>query len=149
MNRARILTLVAVVSICGAATVSPAREGEPARYVPTDAERARWTMSDLRTLGIALEAFRTDNGRYPTAATLEEAIAAIEPIYVRKAPASDAWGTPLRYIAVQGGAGYLIASAGSDARFEESSWTAEGEAASYDGDAVLKDGRLTRGWAYR
>lgn len=53
--------------------------GDPFLRPHTDAERARWTLADLRTLGMALEANRTDNGAYPEATTIEEMVAAIQP----------------------------------------------------------------------
>lgn len=141
--------MLAVSALCLSTTPLPAPEeaGEP--YVPTDAERARWTMADMRTLAIALSAFHTDNGRYPDGETLQAAIPDIEPSYVRKAPSRDAWGTPFKYVPDPGGSGYLLVSAGADLAFDASTWSTETKAASFGEDAVVRTGDFTRVWVYR
>lgn len=122
---------------------------DAARYDPTDAERARWTVADLETLAAALEAYRGDNGIYPRAGTLEEMIDLIEPMYVRKAPLVDAWGTPFVYIVSEDGAEYTLASAGADRQHSPDSWRFEETSGNLNADAVVACGVLTRDWPYR
>ena len=144
-----VTTFVALIFALGPAEPVGAGGSDPDGYLPTDAERARWTFFDMRSLGIAMEAYRTDNGVFPDAATLEEAIAAIEPIYIRKAAVHDAWGTRFKYVPEPDGAGYMIVSAGADLEFKEESWPHDGEAEQFEEDAVLKSGKFTRSWALR
>jgi len=40
-------------------------------YMPTDAERARWTMFDMRSWKTAFDAYKMDHGAYPNATTFE------------------------------------------------------------------------------
>ncbi len=150
MRRAAFVSMfVLAILVLGAAGPAGAGRSGPDAYAPTDAERARWTIFDMRSLGIAMEAYRIDNGVFPDAATLEEAIAAIEPVYIRKAPVHDAWGTRFRYIPEPEGAGYTIVSAGADLEFADETWTHDGEAEDFNEDAVLRDGKLVRSWAHR
>ena len=116
---------------------------------PTDAERARWTMADMRTLAIALGAYHLDNSAFPAGETLKDAIPKFEPTYVRKAPVRDAWGTPFKFTSTPDGSGYTLISAGANRRFDESSWSAEGENEEYGEDAVIRNGDFLRTWAYR
>jgi hypothetical protein len=124
--------------------------GEPPKpYLPTDAERARWTMSDLRTLATAVEAYALDNKTYPAAATLDALIPMIEPIYVRKAPVVDAWGHPYVYVASADRKSYRLVSAGADGATDAKSWDAAGALKSFDEDAVVSSGAFSRSWPYR
>ena len=66
---------------------------------PTDAERARWTMSDMRSLATALEAYAKDRDSYPSGASFSVVVASIQPNYIRKAPTRDAWGHDFHYTA--------------------------------------------------
>lgn len=117
-------------------------------YIPNDAERARWTMADMRSLGIALAAHQIDNGQYPRG-SLEEMIAEIEPEYIRKAPSTDAWGTSYAYVVSEDRTSYQIVSAGADRTFDESSWPERGEIPDFSGDAILQNGKLVKPWPYR
>ena len=114
-------------------------------YVPTDAERARWTMGDMQTWRICLEAYKIDHGSYPPASSVEELRAMVEPIYVKRAPLTDAWGNPYRYSVDAGGAARII-SAGADGKFDEPTWSIEGQSDSYDADAVMSP---TARWMFR
>lgn len=118
-------------------------------YVPTDAERARWTMSDMRSLATAVEAYAIDYKVYPTAATLEALLPLIQPSYIRKAPAIDAWGHAYVYVPASDGHSYRLVSAGSDGKTDPSSWGVAGPLSSFDDDAVLESGSVTRPWPFR
>ena len=65
-------------------------------YVPSDAERARWTMHDMMSWKTVFEAYYTDHKEYPHISTVEEARAIGEPTYIKAAPMHDAWGNPYR-----------------------------------------------------
>ncbi len=111
-------------------------------YAPTDAERARWTMHDMRSITIAAEAYRTDHGALPEAASLDELTPMLSPMYIATMPKNDAWGTPLR---VESSAdGLRVISAGSDARFDPETWTLDGPLTSFADDAMITGPRQFR-----
>ena len=114
-------------------------------YSPTDAERARWTMQDMKSWMIVFEAYKADHKEYPHVTTLEEARAIGEPIYIRVAPMHDAWGHPYRVEA--DGATFRIVSAGADGVFQ-SDVSQKGPMKSYNDDAVgTNEGKwLVRYW---
>lgn len=55
----------------------------------------------------------------------------------------DPWGTPLHIESIPG-RGYVIAAAGSDLRFDRSSWDKAAKTKSTADDVVLRDGALVR-----
>jgi len=81
------------------------------------------TMADIRSLGTALEAYASDNNQYPKTTD------ALVPKYIKFVPTMDGWGHELRYTCIKDTAspqsdtcaGYAIASAGKDGRFERDS----------------------------
>ena len=120
-------------------------------YIPTDAERARWTMQDMRSWSIVLSAYQKDYGKLPEAPTLEALVALIQPVYIRYAPVTDAWGNPYRVALDQNGLVRGVVSAGADGKFDEKTWLQTGEQESFDADAVATAGtaRMYRHWQYR
>jgi Type II secretion system (T2SS), protein G len=105
-------------------------------YMPTDAERARWTLDDMLSWRTAIEAYATDYGFYPDAKTLEELRADVQPRYILHAPMHDAWGNPFRYERDEK-VGFRFISAGADGTFDPASWTVGGKRTSFDDDAVV------------
>ncbi len=103
-------------------------------YIPTDAELARWTYSDMRSWMIVFEAYKADHNEYPHVKTIEEARASAEPTYIRHAPLTDAWGHAYRIEA--DGKTFRVVSAGGDGIFQPESWSTPGVTSSYDDDAV-------------
>jgi len=103
------------------------------------------SLAGARSLATAVEAYKIDHQRYPAAKNAEELRASIEPTYIGTAPTTDAWGTPILYRVSDDGRSYVIASAGSDRKFDEDSWTAGFTTSSKD-DLVLKSGGFTREW---
>jgi hypothetical protein len=134
------------MALLGLVTVGSLVAGSSARrYDATDAERARWTYHDMRSISIAFESYKKDHGRYPEAASLEDLRQPLAP-YVRALPTHDAWGTEFR-LTCRHGEGFQVVSAGSDGRFEEASWTSGGEQHDFASDAVLEAGyRFVRSW---
>ena len=118
-------------------------------YVPTDAERARWTMQDMNSWKICFAAYKQDHGKYPEVKSASEAKAAFEPVYISHLPLTDAWG---RAYAVESGADvFTVASAGADGNFDRKSWSTPDGALPFDADAVASnEGRwLVRRWNQR
>jgi hypothetical protein len=115
-------------------------------YLPTDAERARWTMQDMNSWKICFAAYKQDHGKYPEVKSAEEARAAFEPVYIAHLPMTDAWG---RAYAIESSAStFTVASAGADGKFDKQSWSTAGVLQSFDEDAVAtNEGRwLLRHW---
>ena len=118
-----------------------------AAYNPTDADRARWTMSDMMSWRIAIQAYATDHGSYPNVKTLEELRNAVQPMYIVSAPMVDAWGNPYRYES-ESATQFRLISSGADGIFDPSSWSTPAKGLTYDSDAVVSnEGRwLARAW---
>jgi len=140
-----LLLLAATIGFTGPSSL----EAMPHGYVPSDAERARWTMSDMRSLATALEAYAKDHHAYPTSASFEALVPSIQPSYIRKAPGVDAWGSAYIYAPGPDGQSYRLASGGADGRTDPPSWGVAGPLASFDDDAVLDSGSVTRPWPFR
>lgn len=147
MRSIKLVVMGTVVASVAAFAGAPHR-GSAEAYIPSDAERARWTMSDMRSLATAIEAYAVDEKQYPSATTIEGLIAVIQPRYMRKAHATDAWGHAFLYVPADDRQSYRLVSAGSDGRTDASSWTAAGPLVSFDQDAVLEAGRTTRPWPF-
>lgn len=118
-------------------------------YVPTDAERARWTTFDMNSWAIVLDAYYKDTNRFPDAATFEELINKVQPVYIRVAPARDAWGRAYSYGVTADGSSCTLASAGSDGQFESDPSGEAARLSDFADDAIIKDGKLVRGWEFR
>lgn len=107
-----------------------------------DVYHAITTVRDMYSVGVALEAYHQDNGRYPAA----DLRTALEPVYVRRLELSDAWGTELKYLVDPQGRDYRLVSAGSDRKFDESTWEHPALLTSSAEDAVFA-GHFVRKWA--
>lgn len=79
----------------------------------TDRAAQTRVKADLDTLGQAIDMYRLENMRYPTA---QEGLNALVPNYVRRLP-NDPWNSPYVYVTPgPNGAPYRIASLGADKR---------------------------------
>lgn len=81
------------------------------------AKRLWWekTMSDMRILAAALEAWATDHDeKYPQSGTWEELRKDLEGNYVKELPEKDSWGTRFLYVVTADREGYRIVSADAD-----------------------------------
>jgi Bacterial type II secretion system protein G./Uncharacterized protein conserved in bacteria (DUF2059). len=112
----------------------------------TTAQPEMATLRDLRTIATCLEARATDTNEYPTVLTVEELKPLLEPVYVRRLPLVDAWGTPYAY--VSDGRSYRVVSAGADRRFEPASRHLDPSEApprpmdDLDADIIFQDGNF-------
>lgn len=75
--------------------------------------KAERTMADMRTIAVALEAYATDNERFPEG-SFEEIAKLIAPTYIRTVPMKDAWGNDYVYLVSADRSEYRIVSPGSD-----------------------------------
>jgi hypothetical protein len=115
-------------------------------YVPTDLERARWTMGDMVSWRICFAAYKQDHGKYPEAKSAEEAKTAFEPVYIAHLPMTDTWGNA--YAVDSNANSFTVVSAGADGKFDKQSWSTGGTLQSFDDDAVAtNEGKwLFRHW---
>ena len=105
-------------------------------YNPTDAERARWTMFDMRSWKTAFDAYKSDHGQYPSVNSLEQARLAVEPLYIKRSPMTDAWGNSYRI--ESDGKSFRVISAGADGVFQADT-SAGGVLQSFNDDAVINE----------
>lgn len=92
------------------------------------AARETTAKSQIEMFGAALDAYRLDNGRYPSteqglvalwqAPIVEPRAANWRGPYLRKQPPLDPWGAPYQYRApgTQSGGGYDLVSLGADGK---------------------------------
>ncbi|MEA2489766.1 MAG: Type secretion system protein [Acidobacteriota bacterium] len=106
---------------------------------------AAGTLGDARAIQTCLEAYLSDYGHYPAAATIEDLKTALSPIYIREFPDKDQWGTLFLYEVSADGKAYTIASAGSDGKFDRAAWKAGYSVHSAD-DLVYRNGGFIKEW---
>ena len=116
-------------------------------YSPSDAERARWTMQDMRSWAICLKAHKIDHGQYPVASSMDELRKAVEPTYIAVAPMRDAWGTPFQGSSTA--EAYQVVSAGSDGELSPDQWATAAKDIDFAADALIEQTggmMLRRSW---
>jgi len=122
--------------------------GDTPKYEPKVVDQwylAVHTIADAKSIRTAIEAYAIDHNRYPAAKSMDELRPLIEPVYIRTAPMTDAWGTPFIYRGSADGRSFTIASAGSDRKFDESTWSSAGYTMSSKEDLVYQ-GDTEREW---
>ncbi|HEX3580869.1 MAG TPA: DUF2059 domain-containing protein [Thermoanaerobaculia bacterium] len=79
-------------------------------------QRHPWerTMRDMRTIATAVEAYATDENKYPPESELKKVLV---PTYIKELPEKDGWGNAYYYEASTDGQHYRVASAGADNNF--------------------------------
>jgi general secretion pathway protein G len=118
-----LLIVVAIIGILAAIAV-------PNLMTAMHRARAKRTMSDMRTIGQAWEAYSIENNGYSAAGmeidrptgdapqivvlTHEELTELLTPAYTKTVPQFDGWGNELTFARSSTGDGYLIASLGAD-----------------------------------
>lgn len=83
-------------------------------------KRTPWepTMADVRTVATAVEAYSTDENKYPDAATWSDLGKVLSPTYVKTMPQKDGWGNEYAYVVSDDKQRYRIVSSGADGVFE-------------------------------
>jgi type II secretory pathway pseudopilin PulG len=148
-NTAAIIAVVVVVGVIAIVIVGIlAAIAIPNLLTAVQRSKQHRTMADLRTLATALEAYATDNNKYPDVSSVDDLRPILMPKYIRVVPTRDGWGNALRYACGKEQAvckGYVIGSAGKDGRFERDDLLAyrsapPGPATNFDCDIVYSDG---------
>lgn len=102
-------------------------------------------MADLRTVGIALEAYGIDNHAYPASdGWVEVAVLTdqLSPISIRTLPVTDGWGNAMLYWS--DGSSYRLVSPGKDGQLDRS-WDGDIEAVEvldFESDLVFSNGEF-------
>ena len=83
-------------------------------------EKVKVTMTDMKSVGGAIEAYLTDEYKAPEAASIDDMAKSMIPFYAKELPTTDAWGNKFHYKHGTGDAQekYWIASSGPDGKFE-------------------------------
>lgn len=106
------------------------------------------TVSDLRSISAAIEAYRKDHGECPQANGMTDLVKLLVPTYAKILPVQDAWRHPFRYSRWQDGgtSRYVMGSAGKDGLWEKEDLTEYTGApgTTFDSDIVLADGEFVQ-----
>ena len=108
-----LLIVVAIIGIIAAIAI-------PNLLNAINRARQKRSMSDMRTIGTAVEAYAVDWSFYPTVANgvLDPTLSIIiSPVYVKKTPSQDGWRFPFN--AVSESRFYTIGSAARDQVWEQ------------------------------
>ena len=84
----------------------------PNLLIAVQTAKVKQTMSDMRSIGTALEDYWTDNDEYPPANSMEELTGYLTPFYIAHLPINDGWGNPFRYEVKEDS--YFLISLGRD-----------------------------------
>ena len=113
-------------------------------YKPDEKDLARRTMSDMRSVGTAIESYQVDNGFPPeqgSSGNVDGIRWHLQPTYIRTLPTMDAWKNPFQYV---GGPSkndnYWVRSYGKDGKYDGN--TTEGSTRSFDNDIVYSNGQF-------
>lgn len=139
------LFLVAFLGILAAIAI-------PNLLSATQRSKQKRTMADLRSLGTAVEAWATDQNKYPEAPDLEQLEQQLVPTYIKTLPKKDGWGNGFRYDCwVSSGTGgcdsYAIASSGKDGAFEKDNlrdYLQGGATTNFNNDIVFSNGEFVQ-----
>lgn len=145
LRAATLLAAIAVAFDAGSASATDARLQTSPGQVPltrdvADVFNSLYLVYDAAG---AIETYRARHGAVPTASsTVELSRAMIGDDGLAKYWI-DRWGTPLRVDSAPG-KGYVVACAGSDRKFDPSTWTERAATHASADDIVLRDGELIR-----
>jgi general secretion pathway protein G len=103
-----LLIVVAVIGIISAIAL-------PNLLNAIDKAKQKKSMSDIRSIGTALEAYATDTACYPLAMANWASLKAIlDPYFIRQPPDGDGWSNIWDASTTANGSDYTVASYGKD-----------------------------------
>lgn len=105
------------------------------------------TMADIRMLGTTVEAYATENNKFPRAESVGELVPLLTPRFAKTLPSTDGWGNELRYRCLDETCeGYEISSSGRDRVFEHVRAEEYGKLATsnFDCDVVYVNGNFVQ-----
>ena len=101
-----LLIVVAIIGLLAAIAI-------PNLLNAVDKSKQKRTMSDLRSIGTAIEHYAVDNTTYPNAASVPAIKAVIDPIFFDTMPLVDGWSNAIQADSTDNS--YTIYSQGKDA----------------------------------
>ena len=130
-----LLIVVAIIGIIAAIAI-------PNLLNAIDRGKQKRTMSDMRSVGTAVESYAVDVNFYPIATSMANIVGTtlgIQPTYIKVAPQKDGWGGTLTYGSDSGGTGsdYTIKSLGKD---KKASSASSGPTNDFDCDIIYQNG---------
>ena len=103
-----LLVVVAVIGIISAIAL-------PNLMNSLDKAKQKKTMSDARSIGVAVEAYATDTAKYPMSAGSWAALKpSIDPYFIKAPPDADGWSNGWDAGTTATGDNYTVASNGKD-----------------------------------
>jgi general secretion pathway protein G len=139
-----LLIVIAIIGILAAIAI-------PNLLNAVQRGKQKRSMSDMRALATAIEAYAVDNNQYPAAAcaagiftTANQTLATnsftnLTPTYIAQPPRIDGWGQFLRYGSDTPGNNYAVASGGRDKTFAGSGPTC-GTTTNFNDDIYYANG---------
>ena len=127
-----LLIVVAIIGIIAAVAI-------PNLLNAVDKGKQKRTMSDLRAIGTAVEAYAVDNALYPTATTLPAIKAVVDPNFFNAMPLVDGWSNPIQVDSSS--TSYTIFSQGKDGTGTS---CPSGVTSSFNDEICFVDGRFQR-----
>ena len=127
-----LLIVVAIIGIIAAIAI-------PNLLNAVDKGKQKRTMSDLRSIATAIEAYSVDNTFYPTAATLPAIKAVIDPVFFDAMPLADGWANAFQADSLLNS--YTIYSQGKDGTGTN---CASGVTSTFIDEICLVNGRFER-----
>ena len=127
-----LLIVVAIVGLISAIAI-------PNLMNAVDKGKQKRTMSDLRSIGVAIEAYATDNAVYPVGVTTWSAMKPhLNPHFIKAPPDSDGWQNTWEAASVSG-EDYTVTSTGKDSA---ASSRAGGSTQAFDCDILFSNGQF-------
>ncbi len=130
-----LLIVVAIIGIIAAIAI-------PNLLNAIDRGKQKRTMADLRSIATATESYAIDFNRYPMSMSGNvdsNATGTISPIYIKKAPPNDGWGSPIQWETDAVGTTYTVESYGKDNISDGST----GATTNFNNDITFVDGSFT------
>lgn len=100
-----LLIVVAIIGIVAGIAI-------PNLLNAVDKGKQKRTMTDMRSIGTAVETYAVENSSYPIAASAAAIKAVIDPIYIKEMPSVDGWSHSFQVDS--SATGYTIYSQGKD-----------------------------------
>ena len=127
-----LLIVVAIIGIIAAVAI-------PNLLNAVDKGKQKRTMSDIRTIGSAVESYAVDNSFYPSAVSVPAIKVVIDPIFFNNMPLYDGWSHALQVDS--GGSSYTFCPQGKDGT---GSTCSPGTTSTFNDEICFSNGRFQR-----
>jgi general secretion pathway protein G len=132
-----LLVTMTIIGIIAAITI-------PNLLNASNRGKQKSTMSNIRSIGIAIETYQSDLGYPPKQASFGDIAGtvqgALQPTYIKLLPTEDSWQSSIKYVC-PGNDSYTIRSFGKDRIYDANE--TPGTTTRYDNDIVFCDGEFT------